>query len=264
MDNLCLDHLSLSDLPVLDLIGVAAQLECGGVSLFVTPLPLGPYADLVNDMAARREVVAALRDTGLGVGIVEPFMIDAAPDWDMLERTAALAAELGGDVNALAFDDDPARLRDGMARLAQIARAAGTRMTIEAFSMSTARAQADSLALAEYCGPDVGVTVDTLHVMRVSGSWDAVAALPPERIFHVQLDDGPLAPPEDMGAEAVRLRLPPGQGEFDLDAFVPLIPPTARIAVEAPFAAPAGMTPLERGRIVVEATRALLARVPAA
>ncbi|MDD3798980.1 MAG: TIM barrel protein [Novosphingobium sp.] len=260
MDAICLDHLSLCDLPALDLIAVAGELGCGAVSLFVTPLPLGPYADLVNDAGARREVVAALRDTGLGVGIVEPFMLDAAPDWDTMERTAALAAELGGDVNALAFDDDPSRQRDSMARLAGICRAAGTRMTIEAFSMSRARTQADSLALAEHCGPDVGVTVDTLHVIRTGGTWADVAALPQERIFHVQLNDGPLAAPDDLGAEAVRYRHPPGQGEFDLDALVPLLPATARIAVEAPFVAPAGSSPLERGRILVDATRALLAR----
>lgn len=259
MTALCLDHLSLCDVPALELVEIAGTLECAAVSLFVRPLPLGPYRDLVDDPAARREVIAALRDTGLEVGIVEPFMLDETPDWSGMERTAALAAELGGDINALAFDHEPARLRESMGRLARIARSHGTRMTIEGFSLSTVRTPAEALALAEASGEHVGVTVDTLHVMRTGGTWADVAAVPPERIFHVQLADGPAQAPADLAVEAVSGRLPPGQGEFALDRLVPLLPAHARIAVEAPFAAPAGATALERGRILVAATRALLA-----
>ena len=261
MTGICLDHLSLCDVSARDLIDVAARLDCAAVSLFVAPLPLGPYRDLVHESAARREVVAALNDTGLGVGIIEPFMINATPDWDGLERTAALAAELRADINALAFDDQPERLRDAMARLAQIARAAGTRMTIEGFSLSTVRTPADALALAESSGDDVGITVDALHVMRTGGNWADVAALPPERIFHVQLCDGTLEPPADLATEAVAGRLPPGQGEFALEKLLPLLPAQARIAAESPFQAPEGLSPLERGRIIIDATRALFARV---
>jgi sugar phosphate isomerase/epimerase len=259
MTALCFDHLSLCDLPALELIEVAGKLDCAAVSLFVRPMAIGPYLDLVNDSAARREVLAALRDNGLGVGVVEPFMLDEAPDWDGMERTATLAAELGGDINALAFDAEPERVRDSMGRLAQIARANGVRMTIEGFSLSTVRTPADALAMAETSGEDIGITIDTLHVMRTGGSWADVAAVPPERIFHVQLADGPAQAPADLASEAVAGRLPPGQGAFALDRLVPLLPASARIAVEAPFAAPAGTTALERGRILVAATRALLA-----
>ena len=259
MTAICLDHLSLCDISALDLIEVAGQLDCSAVSLFATPLPLGPYRDLVNDSAARREVIAALRDKGLEVGIVEPFMLDAEPDWGAMERTAALAAELGGDINALAFDAEPGRLQESMGRLAEMARTAGTRMTIEAFSLSTARTLADALALAETSGGDVGVTLDTLHVKRTGGTWADVAAVPPERILHVQLCDGVQDAPVDLGAEAVSGRLPPGQGAFQLETLIPLLPADVRIAVEAPFVAPPGASPLERGRILVEATRALLA-----
>lgn len=257
-DALCLDHLSLRDLSALDLIDVAAQLGCDAVSLFVLPLPLGPYRDLVNDQAARREVLAALRAHGLGVGVVEPFMVDAAPDWELFARTAALAAELGGDVNALAFDAEPQRQQDGMARLADICRAEGAVMTIEAFSLSTTPRLVDALALAETAGADVRLTVDTLHVMRTGGTWADVAALPPDRIRHFQLCDGLLALPDDLGREAIGGRLPPGHGEFALHGVVPHIPAHARVAVEAPFVALPGATPLERGRVLVDAARALL------
>jgi len=259
MRPLCLDHLTLGDLTALELIEVAGELGCAAVSLFVQPLPLGPYKDLVNDAAARREVLSALRDAKLSVGIVEPFMLQGDTDWSELERLAELTAELGGRINALGFDRKPGRLRDGICRLARIADSVGVEMVIEAFPLSSIRTPADALALAVEAGPRVGLCVDTLHSIRSGGSWAGVAALPPERILHVQLNDGPLEPPEDRYLEATLRRLPPGQGAFDLASFTPLIPPTATIAIEAPFLAPDGMTPVERGRVVVEATRRLLA-----
>lgn len=259
MRPLCLDHLSLYDVTALELIEIAAELHCDAVSLFVTPAPLGPYRDLTTDKAAKAEVLAALRDNGLSVGIVEPFMLQKDTDWDLLERSAALAAELNGTVNALCFDDEPARLQASFGRLAEISRAAGARMAIEGFTLSTVRTPADALAMADTVGPEIGLTIDTLHVIRTGGSWADIAALPPDRIFHVQIDDGPREAPSDLFQEATVARLPPGQGEFDIASFVKLVPSHARLAVEAPFRAPPGMTPLDRARTIIESTRALMA-----
>ena len=65
--------------------------------------------------------------------------------------------------------------------------------------------------------------------------------------------------PKDLALEATCERMVPGTGEFDLAALLPLVPSTARLAVEAPFRALVGMTSIERARIVVEATRTHLA-----
>jgi len=256
---LCLDHLTLFDVTALDLIKVAAQLDCEAVSLFVTPTPLGPYRDLVTDIPARAEVLRALRDTGLSVGIVEPFMLAPHIDWDLIERTAELAAELGGTINALCFDKEAARQRASFGRLADIARRAGARMAIEGFTLSTVRTPADALAMADSVGPEIGLTIDTLHIIRTGGGWADLAALPQDRIVHVQINDGPREAPADLLREATVARLPPGQGEFDIASFLPCVPDSARIAVEAPFDAPPGMTPLDRARIAVDAMRALMA-----
>lgn len=258
MRSLCLDHLSLYDIPALELIKIAAQLDCDAVSLFVTPGHLGPYLDLTTDGAAKAEVVAALRDTGLSVSLVEPFILDENPDWNLLERSVALASELGGVVNGLCFDKEPARLQSSFGRLADLARSAGARMAVEGFTLSSVRTLAEALAMADTVGDEVGLTVDTLHVMRTGGSWADFAALPMHRITHVQINDGPLQAPADLAREATHERMAPGQGEFDLAAFLAFVPQSVRLAVEAPFRAPAGMSPLERARLIVEATRALL------
>lgn len=253
---LCLDHLSLPELTAAELIEVAARLGFAAVSPFFLPLPLGPYRDLLRDEPARREVKNALRETGLSVGIVEPFMLGERIDWDEMARGAALAAELGGTVNALCFDPEPERQRASFVRLADIARTAGAAMAVEAFTLSVVRTQAEALALADLAG-NVGLVVDTLHVMRTGGSWADVAALPPARIVHVQINDGPREPPADLAHEAIAARMPPGQGQFDLAALIPLLPPGARLAVEAPFAAPGADAP-ERGAMLMAAARALL------
>lgn len=259
MRPLCLDHLSLSDLNALELIDVAAKLDCAAVSLFVTPLPLGPYRDLVNDKSARAEVVSALREARIGVGVIEPFMLDDSIDWELIERTVGLAVELGAVANVLALDKDTERLKESVCRLADITRTEGAKMAIENFTLSMARTPSDALALANVAGASVGLTVDVLHVMRTVGTWADFAALPPERIFHVQLSDGPRKAPANLLREATHERLPPGQGEFYLASLIPTIPKNARIAVEAPFCAPPGMSALERARIIVEATRKLVA-----
>lgn len=257
MRSLCLDHLSLYDLPALDVVQVATELGCDSVSLFVTPGQLGPYLDLTRDAVAKAEVLAALRGGGLSVGIVEPFILDTQPDWGLIERSAALAAELGGTVNALCFDKDAARLQASFVRLADIARREGAKMAVEGFTLSSVRSLKDALAMADTVGEDIGLTVDTLHVIRTGGSWSDFAALPQHRIFHVQINDGPRVPPNDLFLEATSERMPPGAGEFEISRFLPLVPASARLAVEAPFRAPAGMSALERARIIVEATRAL-------
>lgn len=258
MRSLCLDHLSLYDVTALELIRIAAQLECNAVSLFVTPGQLGPYLDLTRDATAKAEVVAALRDTGLSVALIEPYILDENPDWNLLERSVALTAELGGVVNGLCFDKEPARLQASFGRLAGLARSAGAKMAVEGFTLSSVRTLQDALAIADTVGDEVGLTVDTLHVIRTGGSWANFAALPSHRITHVQINDGPLSAPADLALEATCERMVPGAGEFDLAAFIPLVPTGARLAVEAPFRAPKGMTPLERARAAVEATRRLM------
>lgn len=262
MRAFCLDHLSLTELDALGLIAVAADAGFGAVSLFVEPLPICDTPDLVKNAAARLAVASALRDRGLGVGIVEPFMIDREPDVARMQRRAALAAELGGMVNILGLEPDAAKLADGVAEVVRLCRIEGAPVVIEAYPASAIRTQGAALALAESLGPDVRLTVDSLHVIRSGGSWADVAALPPERIGHIQLNDGLLAEPESRMEEAVFGRLLPGAGEFDLPALIPYLPMHATLAVEAPERRPPDTTAAQQAKRLYEAMVALLAGTP--
>ena len=65
-NGFCLDHLSLVNLDALTVIEAAASAGFTAVSLFVTPIPISPTPDLLADKAARRAVIAALRDMSMG------------------------------------------------------------------------------------------------------------------------------------------------------------------------------------------------------
>lgn len=259
-NGFCLDHLSLVNLDALTVIEAAASAGFAAVSLFVTPIPISPTPDLVADRRARSAVIAALRDTGLRAGIIEPFMLEADPDWALLESSVELTAELGGTVNILGLDPDHARLRESLARMVEICRQAAVPAIIEPYPLSSIRSPAQALEIAHSLGAEVGLCIDTLHVMRSGGSWDDVACLPADRIRHVQLNDGPMEPPQDRVNEAVFDRLLPGEGEFNLGALLPLLPAHATIAVESPSRALAKGEPHERAVRLMDAMKTLYAQ----
>lgn len=258
-NGFCLDHLSLVNLDALTVIEAAASAGFAAVSLFVTPIPISPTPDLVVEKSARKAVISALRSTGLRAGVIEPFMLDADPNWALLESSAELTAELGGTVNILGLDPDHARLRESLARMVEICEQAGTPAVIEPYPLSSIRCPGQALEIARALGPEVGLCIDTLHVIRSGGNWDDVAALPPERIRHVQLNDGPIEPPHDRVNEAVFDRLLPGEGEFGLKALLPLLPAHATIAVEAPSRVLAKGEPHERAARLMQALNDLYA-----
>lgn len=255
----CLDHLSLADVNAPTLVRAASLAGFARVSLFVSPVPIGSTPDLTRDGAALQEVRALLQDEGLELGIVEPFLIDEDPDWEALKRRAALAAELGGMVNILGMDGAPQRLGRSLESMAAICREAGAHAIIEAYPLSAIPTVQDALRYAEALGADVGLCIDTLHLRRGGGCWADLAALPQQRIAHVQVSDGPLAAPEDRFAEAVFDRGLPGSGGFDLSDLAAHLPeyPSARFAVEAPSRGLAGMTPEERAAALMKAVEAV-------
>ncbi|WP_162792443.1 sugar phosphate isomerase/epimerase [Novosphingobium sp. P6W] len=212
----CLDHLSLANVDALTLVRSAASAGFAKVSLFVSPVSISPTPDVTRGGAELREVQVVLRDEGLRLGIAEPCLLDSHPDWEALKRRAALAAELGGSVNILGMDNAPVRLRRSLERMVEICREVGAGAIIEAYPLSAVPTVHDALRHVEALRPDVGLCADTLHVIRGGGRWSDIAALPPQRIAHVQVSDGPLNPPADCLFEAVFDRHLPGSGSFGL------------------------------------------------
>jgi sugar phosphate isomerase/epimerase len=78
-----------------------------------------------------------------------------------------------------------------------------------------------------------GLCVDSWHHFRGRADDDLLRAMRPDRVFMIQLDDGPRSPRDpDFVTDTTQHRLPPGEGEFDLVHFLRLL---GDMGVEAPI-----------------------------
>ena len=74
----------------------------------------------------------------------------------------------------------------------------------------------EMLEFARECGPNVGVLLDSWHWHHAGATAADIAAAGREGIVHVQVNDSPKLPPEEIRDNE---RLMPGEGVIDLAAF---------------------------------------------
>ena len=108
-----------------------------------------------------------------------------------------------------------------------------------------------------------GICLDTWHHVRGANDDDMLRRIPPERIFAVQIDDGPRRRVDaDYYTDCTRYREVPGEGEFDLAGFLQLL---AGMGVRVPLSVEVISTALleqpadEIARRLYDGTRALMA-----
>ena len=257
-----LEQLSALELDPISFVEVAARSGYDGIGLHLVGLPVAhaaPY-DLVSDHHLFETFARAIRDAGLFVHVVEPFLI--TPDVSREEhlRNLDLAVRLGARVcGTLAFDDDEGRRNDRLAELAEEAGKRGLALTIEPYLESSWQTLSQAAAAADAAGDHAGVTLDVLHVIRGGEHWEAVRAMAPDKIRTIQISDGPLAKPASWPLAAVTDRAVPGEGEYDLAALVPLLPEGVPIGVEVPSLDLAARMPAEeRVAYLLQKTRQLM------
>lgn len=260
---LTLDHLTVADAPPWRAAELAAANGCDGAGLFLhamTAVPAMPAFSLLDDAAALRATRDALRAGGVALRMAYPFTLGARTDPASLEPALEAVASLGGrHANLLCYDRDRARLLDGIARLAELARGHGVALSLEFYPASAVKSLADASALLGALGrDDVALTVDLLHLHRVGEMPDALASLAVAPVALAQLCDGPASAPADAEREAGEERLLPGEGMFDVAGFIAALPAGCPISVEAPRGAAirAGLPPEERARRAIAAARA--------
>ena len=79
------------------------------------------------------------------------------------------------------------------------------------------RAQRTRSAAVEAIGSGA-VIVDSWHFFATGADWQALAALPDDRLAYVQLDDA-LEPSGDLQHDTMHRRALPGEGNLDLARF---------------------------------------------
>src|SRR5271170_5696857 len=108
-----------------------------------------------------------------------------------------------------------------------------------------------------------GILLDTWHHLRSGNDAAALARVPGDRIFAVQLGDAPARAEGSIFEETMQRRLLPGEGEGDLAGLVRLLDTLgcrAPIGVEVFSEALRALPPEEAAQRAARSTRDVLAR----
>jgi sugar phosphate isomerase/epimerase len=195
------------------------------------------HADLIReeregDLAA---VAQRIRDRGLRFVEVE-FLGDwwkdgearAASDAmraDLLRHAEVLGArtiKVSGEMSRDAVDLD--RMAEEFDRLSNDAAGVGARIALEALPFSNfATIEQGAAFVNGVANPAGGLIVDIWHVFRGGSTLEGIeAALDPRFLVAVELNDAPAHTPayEDLWEDTIDGRLLPGEGDWDVPAFI--------------------------------------------
>jgi 4-hydroxyphenylpyruvate dioxygenase len=218
----------------------AAAARFDGVEIFEN--------DLLQFGGSPSEVRSIAADLGLAIEMYQPFRDLDAPDearfarsLERAERKFDLMQELGTDLILVCSNAQPDaigdldRLVDQFARVAERAGRRGLRVAFEALAWGTQiRLVRQAWAVVERVAhPHFGLALDSFHTLALRDDPAAIAALPGERIFFMQLADAPALAwgLSDVLSYSRHHRCFPGQGELDVTGFV-------QAALEAGYSGP--------------------------
>ncbi len=224
-ERLVLSHFSLDRNHRLDdRIEAAGAAGFDGIGLFA-----GQYRQLEADGLAAGEVHELLARAGVRIAEVEVLSgwgaHSPSPDyqefesvvWGMVDEFRVPYVQAIGPFEGTRADAVPR-----FAALCDRAAEHGATVGLEFLPFTNIVDAADALAIVEAAGrPNGGVCVDIWHHARGADDLDLIRRIPPELIVGVQMSDGPPTPMlADYKDDCLRHRVPPGDGTFDVDAFV--------------------------------------------
>ena len=190
--------------------------------------------DLLYYAGSPREVRQMCADLGLAITLFQPFRDFEGCRRDRLqrnldraERKFDLMQELGTDLvlvcSNVAADSlgDERILIDDLRLLAERAGARQLRIGYEALAwgrhVNTYQQVWNIVRQADH--PALGVLLDSFHTLSLKGDPSAIAEIPGDKIFFVQMADAPILA-MDVLEWSRHFRCFPGQGEFDLAGFL--------------------------------------------
>ncbi|WP_085726084.1 sugar phosphate isomerase/epimerase [Pseudomonas sp. R37(2017)] len=265
---------SLASLTVLelsppDMVEVAARAGYSHVGLRLVPAtPEEHHFALVADRELRRQTLARLRDTGIGVLDVEILRLKPETVVADFEKILAVGAEFGASELLVAGNDpDEQRLTERFAELCDLAAAFGLHPHLEFMSWTDACNLQQAARIVENAGRENGaVLVDAFHFDRSGSRLEDLAKVAPSRLRYAQLCDVAGPRPTDM-AEILRQarneRRFPGDGDCDLPGLLRGLPADIPLSLEIPTVQllEQGVSGLDRAQMALNKTMALLARL---
>ncbi|KAA8556317.1 3-dehydroshikimate dehydratase QuiC [Pseudomonas marginalis] len=190
--------------------------------------------DLLYYDGSPREVRQMCADLGIAITLFQPFRDfegcrrdRLARNLDRAERKFDLMQELGTDLVLVCSNasadcvGDERILLDDLGLLAEHAGRRGLRIGYEALAwgkhVNTWQQVWNLVRQVDH--PSLGVLLDSFHTLSLKGDPSAIAQIPGDKIFFVQMADAPILA-MDVLEWSRHFRCFPGQGEFDLAGFL--------------------------------------------
>jgi 4-hydroxyphenylpyruvate dioxygenase len=207
-------------------LAAAASAGFDGIELF--------EPDLIAAPLSPEEVRRRLADLGLTLELYQPFRdIEAnRPEqfqsklrmmqakFDLMERLGARMALLCSNVSPNAIDDDDLAAEQ-LAAVADEAQARGLKVAYEALAWgANVSDYPHSWRIVQRADhPALGVCLDSFHILARGTGLEEIGAIPPEKLFMLQLADAPRMRMDELQWSR-HYRCFPGQGAFDLVSFL--------------------------------------------
>jgi sugar phosphate isomerase/epimerase len=230
-DDLILSHFSLGRFrPFEERVRAAAEAGFAAMGLYV-----GDYERLRAEGARDADLRAVLDQYGMRVVEIEALRGwsatgDERDAYRKTEQSAfAMSDALGPGHHVQVVGPYAGTLDDAAEAFAALCdRAAehGLAAAIEFLpEMSNIPDAATAMQIVTAAGrANGGICLDSWHHFRGANDDDMLRAIPPERIFTVQFDDGPRQRVDpDYYTDTTRYREVPGDGDFDLTGFLRLL-----------------------------------------
>ena len=238
--------LSLSALTVLELTP-PQMVECAARAGYdFVGLRLLPATDtevrheIIGGTALKRETLAALKDTGIGV--LDAEILRLKPDTNVADYEPMLetAAELGARYVLVAGNDpDETRTAERLSALCDLARPYGLSPSLEPMPWTDTKDIAQGARIVKAAGrANTGLIIDPIHFDRAGSSTDALRELPREWFGYVQFCDAPAERPTDLDTllyQARAERMIPGEGGLDLVGILRALPDGLPLSIEVPM-----------------------------
>jgi 4-hydroxyphenylpyruvate dioxygenase len=206
-------------------LAAAAAAGFDGIELF--------EPDLIAAPLKPQEVRRRLEDLGLTLELYQPMRDIEAVRPEQFRRNLRrvrskldLMLQLGAPIllmcsNATAGaveDDDLAA--EQLAAVADEAEARGLKVAYEALAWGTrVNDYAHAWSIVQRAGhPALGLCLDSFHILARGSSLDEITAIPPDKLFMLQLADAPRVRMDELQWSR-HFRCFPGQGGFDLVSF---------------------------------------------
>lgn len=236
-----LAHLTLLAAPPPELIRIAARTGYDFVGLRLIPLGLPGEVAYVphEDAVMRRDIKAAIHDTGVQVLDIELARIIEAPGPDSYLPALEIAAELGAKhVLSSVWMHDRHQVIERFARLCEVAKPLGLTVNLEFVSSTEWNTLEGALDVVTSSGRDnVGIMIDTLHFHRRRIPIEQLDRVPAAwaHFAHVCDDRHDVPTAIDEARRTMREeRLYPGEGAIDIAAIVGRLPRSMVCAIELP------------------------------